>query len=71
MSGFAKDLSVIIPGRNEEWHAQTVEDVLAHSHSDAKSLFQVSWVKVQRELQLLSVPFHFSSLTLGEQRYAD
>lgn len=36
MSGFAKDLSVIIPGRNEEFHAQTVEDVLAHSHADTE-----------------------------------
>jgi rubrerythrin len=36
MSGFAKDLSVIIAGRNEEFHAQTVEDVLAHSHADTE-----------------------------------
>jgi rubrerythrin len=36
MSGFAEDLSVIIAGRNEEWHAQTVEDVLAHAHSDVE-----------------------------------
>lgn len=34
--GFAKDLSVIIAGRNEEFHAQTVEDVLAHSHADTE-----------------------------------
>lgn len=36
MSGFAADLSVIIPGRNEEFHAQTVEDVIAHSHADTE-----------------------------------
>ena len=34
----------------------------------AKSPIQVSLVKVQRELQLLSVPFHFSSLMLRGQR---
>lgn len=34
--GFAKDLSVIIAGRNEEFHAQTVEDVLEHSHADTE-----------------------------------
>ena len=34
--GFAKDLSVIIAGRNEMFHAQTVEDVLAHSHADTE-----------------------------------
>jgi len=33
---FAKDLSVIIPGRNEMWHAQTVEDALAHAHADTE-----------------------------------
>jgi rubrerythrin len=36
MSGFAKDLSVIVAGRNEEFHAHTVEDVLAHSHADTE-----------------------------------
>lgn len=35
-NGFAEDLTVIIPGRNEEFHAQTVEDVLAHAHSDVE-----------------------------------
>lgn len=34
--GFARDLSVIIPGRNEEWHAQTVDDVLARSFADTE-----------------------------------
>ncbi len=33
----------------------------------AKSPIQVSWVKVQRELQLLSVPFHFSTFAIGVQ----
>lgn len=33
----------------------------------AKSPIQVSWFKVQRELQLLSVPFHFSTLAIGGQ----
>lgn len=32
-----------------------------------KSPIQVSWVKVQRELQLLSVPFHFSTLAIRGQ----
>jgi len=34
--GFAKDLSVIIAGRNEEFHAQTVADVFAHAHADTE-----------------------------------
>ena len=34
--GFARDLSVIVAGRNEEFHAQTVEDVLAHSQADTE-----------------------------------
>lgn len=33
---FARDLSVIIPGRNEEWHAQTVEDVLSRIQADTE-----------------------------------
>jgi hypothetical protein len=33
---FAKDLSVVIPGRNEEWHAQTVEDVISKCHADTE-----------------------------------
>lgn len=35
-TGFARDLSVIIPGRNELFQAQTVEDVLAHSEADTE-----------------------------------
>ena len=34
--GFAKDLSVIIAGRNEEFHAQTVQDVLSRTHADTE-----------------------------------
>lgn len=34
--GFAKALSVIIPGRNEEFMRHTVEDVLAHSSKDTE-----------------------------------
>lgn len=34
--GFARDLSVIIAGRNEEHHAQTVEDVLSHAKADTE-----------------------------------
>ena len=34
--GFAKDLSVIIPGRSEMWHARTVKDVLEHSKADTE-----------------------------------
>lgn len=34
--GFAKDLSVIIPGRLEMFTAQTVEDVLAHIKADTE-----------------------------------
>jgi hypothetical protein len=34
--GFASDLSVIIPGRNEEWHAQTVEDVISKCQADTE-----------------------------------
>lgn len=34
--GFADDLSVIIAGRNEMFHAQTVEDVLAHAKADTE-----------------------------------
>lgn len=30
------DLSVLIPGRNEEWFARTVADVLAHSEADTE-----------------------------------
>ena len=33
---FAKELSVIIPGRNEEWHAQTVEDVISKCCADTE-----------------------------------
>lgn len=33
---FARDLSVIVPGRNEVWMARTIEDVLAHSHADTE-----------------------------------
>ena len=38
MSSFAKDLSVVIAGRNEEFHAQTVEDVLSHSKADTECI---------------------------------
>lgn len=34
--GFARDLSVIIPGRNEMFHAQTVEDVLSRTEADTE-----------------------------------
>jgi glycosyltransferase involved in cell wall biosynthesis len=34
--GFARDLSVIIAGRNEEYQAQTVEDVLSHAKADTE-----------------------------------
>lgn len=34
--GFAKDLTVVVPGRNEEWHAQTIEDVISKSHADTE-----------------------------------
>jgi glycosyltransferase involved in cell wall biosynthesis len=35
---FAKDLSVIIPGRNEEFMARTVEDVVAHMKADTECI---------------------------------
>jgi hypothetical protein len=35
-NGFAKDLTVIIAGRNEEWHARTVEDVFANMKADTE-----------------------------------
>lgn len=35
-AGFATDLSVIIPGRHEMFHAHTVEDVLAHAKADTE-----------------------------------
>lgn len=34
----AKDLSILIPARNEEWLAHTVDDLLAHSESDFEIL---------------------------------
>lgn len=36
MSGFAAELSVIIPGRCEQFMAQTVEDVLLHARADTE-----------------------------------
>lgn len=33
---FAKDLSVIVPGRNEQFMRHTVEDVLAHTRGDTE-----------------------------------
>src|SRR3990172_6015106 len=35
---FAKDLSVIVPGRNEQFMRRTVEDVLAHMKGDTEVL---------------------------------
>jgi len=35
-NGFAKDLSVIVPGRNEMFQAQTVEDVLSRIQADTE-----------------------------------
>ena len=34
--GFAKDLTVIIPGRNEMFMSRTVEDVFAHARADTE-----------------------------------
>lgn len=53
-----------LPGQVFEAGVSTSRIRLRH----AKSPIQVSLVKVQRELQLLSVPFHFSSLMLRGQR---
>lgn len=36
MSGFAKDLTVIVAGRNEEFHAHTIADVFAHAQADTE-----------------------------------
>jgi hypothetical protein len=36
---FAKALSVIIPGRNEEFMRHTVDDVLAHSGPETEVIF--------------------------------
>ena len=43
--GFAKDLTVIIPGRNEEFMRHTVEDVLAHMKADTEivAVCDASW----------------------------
>ena len=35
-AGFASDLTVIIPGRNEQFMRHTIEDVLAHSRGDTE-----------------------------------
>lgn len=35
-SGFAKDLAVLIPGRNEAFMRHTIEDVLAHMQADTE-----------------------------------
>uniref|UniRef100_A0A6M3L3M7 Putative glycosyltransferase n=1 Tax=viral metagenome TaxID=1070528 RepID=A0A6M3L3M7_9ZZZZ len=44
-NGFATDLTVIIPGRNEEFHAQTVEDVLSRIQADTEviSILDGDW----------------------------
>lgn len=34
--GFAKDLTVIVPGRNEQFMRHTIEDVLAHMKADTE-----------------------------------
>lgn len=34
--GFARDLTVIVAGRNEEFHAHTVADVFANAHADTE-----------------------------------
>jgi hypothetical protein len=41
--GFASDLTVIIPGRNEEFQAQTVEDVLSHAKADTEIICILGW----------------------------
>jgi len=42
---FAKDLSIIVPGRNEQFMRHTIEDVLAHAKADTEviAVCDASW----------------------------
>ncbi|MBU0846433.1 glycosyltransferase, partial [Patescibacteria group bacterium] len=42
---FASDISVIVPGRNEQFMRHTIEDVLAHAKADTEviAVCDASW----------------------------